>query len=615
MSLLEKKPPAFTWRVFLALIFGIVVLQPASLFLWAVAGQFLFSSGITWIVALLWVELSRLYRSPLTKQEMFTIFAFQWFIGAPSLIFFNLIFQSYVRFSDMSLFFGLRDLIPRWYALPYGSEAFIRRTFFHPDWVMPILVAVISLVISNMIGISLGFFTYDIFVRSEKLPFPYQQATAEAIVSMVENREERLKIITATALVGAVYSGLLYLMPLMTSMKVTVLPIPWADLGPAIQLFLPGSSLGFATDLMTFAVGFLVPIRTIVNMLIGCIAVFVVGNSILLSKGVWTTWSYGASPMLIYRESFLHFWMTPVIGFALVSAILPLIRYREILARSFRGVRGRMDWSKIWPLLLFVLSAFANLILIAILVPHLPFLTLAYLGFAAIGLTFLWTMISANSIGLAGPSVNLPYVYQVIMLGSGSRIPDIWFMPMAVSNAGASWCAYFKLADLCETDRMVVVKACLAVLVLGPITAFIYTGMFWSMAEIPSAVYPWLNQMWPVESMLTLWWPSRGMAGIGLDPQLLAGGASIAAVLFLASRLIPIDLVGLTLGISTLPAFAPTMALGALVGRLIRYIVGGKWWDENRTAVVAGFAIGEGVIGALCASIALISKAIWLLPY
>ena len=614
--------PGLTWNSMLAIIFGVLVVQPAALFLFCTTGQWL--AGVSWIIVLLWVEIGRLFNYRLTKQELFIILSLEGFMTSTAYIPLWLVWQGYVRFSPLSEFFGLRALIPTYWSPPYGSQAFLGRSFFHPDWIAPAMLIIVSWLLSVVSGISLGYFTGQIFVRTQKLPFPIQQTMADAITSMSENLEDRLKVLTVCAVAGLAYAALVYLLPLTTGGAIMPLPIPWADLNYYMDILLPGGSFGIHTDLIAFATGFIVPFNVVVWTLIGSLAVFTFGNHLLVDLGIWKAWAPGSNIMFNWQQSFIHFWIGPVVGMAIMGAILPILRHPRDFINSIRGLTkltaverlsGMIDAK--WLLLLYFAATGGNVALMWYLIPTLPVI---YFAIVIIGFTFIWTMISANSLGLTGRKIVIPYLSYVTVMGSGCREAGVWFMPyFTLSDSGADWCAAMKLADLTSTRYSDYIKAYLITSIVGLIMAFIYVQMLWTMAEMPSAVYPWLQASWPVQTLFALWWAKLGITGVSnIDPLLVAGGAGVVALLFSVSEILhlPFSLIGFIVGVGLIPPFAVTQFLGAIIGRfLLRRLLGKERWDKYVTIIFAGLSIGEGIMITFSAALAMIMKALWILPY
>jgi len=611
-----------TWRSILALIFGCVVLLPAIIFLYCVSGRWL--AGTAWILLLLWNEVGRLFGSRLSKQELFIVYSFERFASTTALVGINLLLHGYMRRSPLSTRFQLREAIPTWFSPPFGSTSFMTRSLFHPDWILPVSVMLGLSFLVQVGGIALGYFFYYLYSRVEKLPFPIHVAAADGIVTLAQRTERRMGIVTIGSFIGMAYGALLYLLPLATVGAVKILPLPWLSLNQYMDVYLPGASLGIGTDLVLFASGFILPFNVVVWMLIGSLAIFTFGNHLLVKWNIWTTWSPGSSIALAWQQSFISFWLVPLIGVGISGALLPILRDPKRFITALRGVSALSSTEKMagfinvkWLLLLYIASMGGIVGLIVFLIPDIPIL---YFICIVVGLNFLWSMISSHALALTGRGIQLPYLYQTLMLGSGYRGAGIWFMPAPVlTEQGSSWCGFFKLAELTETKLSDYVKAWVITVVLGTVFALIYTQALWMMAEMPSSAYPWLQTEWPIQTIFTMWWANIGITGqLTLDLRLLFGAMGVVTIIYAIAELmhLPFSLIGLIAGTTTLPPFTITMMAGALVGRYcLRRIFGRKRWEQYRTVAFAGLVIGEGVMITISAAIGMIQKSLWVIPY
>ena len=470
------------------------------------------------------------------------------------------------------------------------------------------------------------YLVFQIFSEVEKLPFPTYGAMTDAIVALETREESKIKILMLSIILGMFYGVFLYFIPFISGGKAVPIPLPWIDLNYYLQFVLPGASLGFATSLTIFAFSFIIPFNVLLWMFIGAFAVHVIGNTVLVSMGIWKTWAPNTDVFFAYRESITHFWMSPILGISIIAAVLPLIRHPQIISRSIRAMAAAATQEKTgkgfmqpsWLLIMYLIGSIINLIVIWYLIPGAP---LFYLAVVLIGFIFIWNVISANAVAVTGSPILMPQLYQIILMGGGIRDVPSWFMPMYATTApyGATWCGYMKFADLCGVRIREFVKAWIIIVVIGTVMCFFYTQALWSMAEMPSYVYPWLQKTWPVEATIWLWWIDVGTGGHQLlNTQLIVGAAGVVSVIYLLSEFLrlPFSLIGLLIGMNTYIPIVTTQMLGGIMGRFVLpRILGKEFWNKNKSLIAAGLVIGEGVIATISAAIALISKALWVLPY
>ena len=61
--------------------------------------------------------------------------------------------------------------------------------------------------------------------------------------------------------------------------------------------------------------------------------------------------------------------------------------------------------------------------------------------------------------------------------------------------------------------------------------------------------------------------------------------------------------------------FAISLLIGGLLAMWIRRKTGPEWFGRNRNIIVAGLAVGEGVVIGLLAAIAALRNSLIALPY
>jgi len=165
----------------------------------------------------------------------------------------------YFRTSPMAEYFGISDIIPDWCAPSPNSPAVRYKTFFHGDWLFPILVLFSAWTLGKVIDFSLATYLYHQFVEIEKLPFPLANVSAETVLSLTSPQPSKKRVFTITSIIGIVYGIVVYALPLATDYRVSVIPVPFYDLTHYIEDVMPGASLGISTDLVSYTFAFFMP--------------------------------------------------------------------------------------------------------------------------------------------------------------------------------------------------------------------------------------------------------------------------------------------------------------------------------------------------------------------
>jgi len=641
----------YTFRSFLAIFVAASLLLPVSIYIQLTSGAIL-ASAITYITAILFTEISRLMDKPLTKQEIFIIYqaAAPVLLGAPFLEF---VYRFYFFTSPISKSFydpysgkPLSEVIPEWWVPRLPATAV--RSFLNSKWIIPVSLYLVQIFLWLIQEVALAYIMAYIFIEEEKLPYPFAEFPAQMCITLAEREEDRMRIFTTSAILGAIYSIILYGVPTISlglfNTRIVVIPIPWLDLttGPfGIENILPGAILGLATDPLTFTGAFLIPFHTVVYMFIGSIAVWVFGNYLTRTylanyfKEWAIEWARGMTISTVYQRSFLRVWITPFIGFALAVAVFSIFKSRRSNVSAFKSLsRLRTDvlrkgYISLKTLAtLYLAGSLGSILLFHLIVPDFP-LWLAIL--IAIGGGFTYSLVASRSIAESGYPISIPYIWQLAVIGSGYPKVDAWlFSPMfsgltpTVSQLGLpftaspQWGNTIKAAFLTETRPEDFFKAYFTAVVLYTVFSFIYVSFFWSIAPIPSSLYPFTNIQWPVSVATSALWISRQI-GVKVD-TILYSFILVLAVAFIGDTLsrilnFPFSIVGLVAGTYILPANSISLIIGAIIARFLARMYGENWWRKNRGVIVAGVATGEAVVVGIATSIVMLSKATWILPW
>jgi hypothetical protein len=154
------------------------------------------------------------------------------------------------------------------------------------------------------------------------------------------------------------------------------------------------------------------------------------------------------------------------------------------------------------------------------------------------------------------------------------------------------------------------------VLIVSPIAflaGFIFVQAFWSMAPMPSALYPGIQMMWPIQAINQ----SIFIAGerfIRFD--WLIGGAIVAAISYMALYHLGwgATFIGMVAGISTTPPYALATIIGAVLGLIFQRKFG-DMYRKNVATIVAGVSLGLGFAVGIGSAICIILRGIWVKPF
>ncbi|MGD8544927.1 MAG: OPT/YSL family transporter, partial [Candidatus Bathyarchaeota archaeon] len=603
-----------------------VVLLPAVIWLYFATGSLLAAGTAMYTTALVFGELARLSK-PLSKQEIFIIMFGSTtaanFVLAPGLIY-RVFFQS----SPITHQFGLAEVIPRWLVPSPNSPAILQRNLLHPDWILPIALTLVTLLLAKTSAIALGFLFRYLYIEVEKLPFPMAHVQAEICNTMATKESKKIRLFTFSTLISMAYGSLLWAFPIIThavlGRSIFVIPQPWIDVSGWIGSILPGSTFGIATTLTVFAMGLILPLKVILGMFIGSLSFYFAGNAILVHLGIFVDWFPGMGVQDAWTRSILNFWASPMIGLILASVLLPILRHPKNLLKTFGDLlkvptvaRSQKSISLKLIVPVFLFSTLASVLIVWILVPGFR-IWVWLLILLSVGWTFVFSMISARAIGVTGMGPVAPFsgslfVQESAYIATGYVGVDIWFAPLIVDSGGAIFCAAFKTAELTDTNPMDFVKAYFIAFFSALIMDFIYTWAFWRITPIPSALFP--VPTWPLQAAMQGLFITRSFELF--QPTLIIGAAAVGGVLFLLIEMLhlPISLIGIALG-PTLPIpYTVTYMIGAMAAYILEKRKGKTWFNTYRTVIVAGIFTGIGFVVAVGTGIALISQSMWATSY
>ncbi len=602
-----------TWRVILTIIYAAIVFQPVAIWLEWVSGVVI-ALAIEYTVLLFASTLADFSGKPLSRQEAFIIYATTGTVVLESIFAKIFIYNYYKsRYSPPAHAFGLTEVIPNWFVPPAGVT-----TLLDPRWITPILLWVFFFgVLSKLADVSLGYMFHRVYLAEEKLPFPSQRVWAAACITVAEKAKmpRQLKVFTLSAIVGMVYGVILYGFPYV--LGTSVLPIPWIDWTGTIQNFLPGAAIGIATPLSIFTLGFIIPWTVIVSMLMGGIAIYVIGNYLAVSHQAFP-WTSDMSLETIRWQSQQNVWASPMIGLSIAAGVIPLILGRKYILRAFKrssgpkeALEGKGAMPTWLPFVVFVAAAGGSVVISHILAPDFPIWAFIAL---ALGWTLLANIISGRALGEAGLEFNVPYVREGTYLALGYQGVNAWFAPIYVGATGVGWIGGFAGATFTGTSKRDYIMAYILAVPLAYIVSFIAVQAFWSIAPIPSEAYPWTAADWPVRSLFDLLWIKNPLSILSPYWILISFIIGVMVALSCSIFKVPFVLIAFSLGMGQLIPFTVSTFVGGVIGQLLMRKLGKEWWDEYKAVIVAGIGLGEGVVVAISAAIMLIMKAMWISP-
>jgi hypothetical protein len=520
----------FTKRTIAGALFIAIFMVPGNMYLSLMIGGSI-GAAAEWVTVILFIEIAKRSFTTLKKQEIYLLlYVATALIAQESGAFNSLLWNQYFVQSAAAQQFGVASYIPWWVSPQPESEAIISRTFFHRDWLVPIILLIAGMVVGKVSAFCGGYFLFRLTSDYERLPFPFAPIAAQGAMALAEESSGetgwRWRVFSIGTAIGAAFGAIYVAVPAITGVLMTqpvqLLPIPWVDLTQYTGYFLPATPLGFTCHLGPIFVGLVAPFWGIVGAFFG-VVVHTLANPVLHHYGMLPHWFMGMDTIQTQFVNSIDFWMSFGIGitFALTFVgIYQVVRGAHASSsdparknRLLTPPKGRGDFRIAVILGLLALTSIYPIIIAKIFFPVLvgKFLIGLFFFFAFI-YTPIISFINARLIGMVGMTVTIPYVRESIIFLSGYRGVDIWFVPMGIGDYSGN-VQKFREIELSGTRFTSFVKAELFMVPLILIMGLVYSSLLWKMAPIPSPSYPYIQKMWPLQALQQSIWLSSTLRG------------------------------------------------------------------------------------------------------
>ena len=630
----------FDWKTVVGAVFIGFLMMPGSMYLQLVIGTGI-GPAARWVTIILFAELAKRSYSELKQQEIFLLF---YMAGAAlHTPFQGLLWNQYIVQSDAARMLGLTDYIPAWVAPPPESSALLERTFYHRDWLIPILLLIGTQIIQRIDQFGLGYALYRVTSDVEKLPFPMAPVAALGTMALAESTEDREKswkwrVFSIGGVIGLAFGAIYVLLPTVSGLillePIRLIPIPWVDLTGHTEDILPAVATGIQLDLGLVFIGMVLPFWAVMGGLAGLI-ITIVANPILYRHGILTRWHPGMGTVdTIFANNF-DFYLSFGIGLGLSIALIGVWHVLRSFSKShaaqrgslkdlFRPPAGRGDFNFWISIGIYVFSTTSYVGLCLWLVPNFPVMFFLAYGFIY---TPIVSYITARMEGIAGQFVSLPLVREASFIAGakyfGYHGIEIWYAPIPIHNYGQATVS-FREIELTGTSIRGIIKAEIVVFPIVMIASLLFSQFIWRLAPIPSSAYPYAQELWHLQALNTLLMQTSTLEGNSLFYQalsathVLAGmGLGIITYGILTLFGLPIMLVyGMVRGLGqSTPHGLILEVVGALLGRFFFLKRYGAMWRQYAPVLLAGFSCGMGLTGMFAMGITLILKSLERLAY
>jgi hypothetical protein len=624
-------------------LFVAAVMVPGALYMELVAGTGI-GGAAQWVTVLLFVEVAKRANAKLSRAQLFILFYMSGMIMGRSVYGTPLYTQFLVR-SDAAISTGVAAGIPTWVAPANLDE--LPRTFLSKAWLPFLGLFLFREIMSRIDTAVLGYGLFRLTSDIERLPFPMVPVGAQGILAMAEQVEGSAKAAGSNVrwrmfcvgsgigmIFGLVYMGLPTITGSFFDNPLMVFKIPFADFTAYTEDFLPAVATGMSFDMGNLILGMTLPYFSMLGSFIGLIFTFIM-NPILYANGMMPTWKQGDDTVTTLFANNVDFYFSFQIGVSLAIAIYGIAVAIMTVRRNRDTAAGKQSMEEIdrrsklrghvpgkWVCLSYIVTCSSYILLSGWLIDWHPGV-MAVLFFFGFLYTPLISYVTARLEGLAGQVIEIPFITELAFIMSGYTGVKIWFMPIPKSNYGVQVVNY-KQAELLGCKFGSIWKAQFFLFPVIIISTILFSSFIWSLAEIPSAVYPFTMEIWDLNAKnacllysSTLGEYSQFSEALGFW-RFFSGLGSAAVVMsilgwFGAPTMLFFGVVrglGQTAPHTVVPNF-----IGAIIGKYYFERKFGREWRKMIPVVSSGFFVGTGLISMLSVGIVFLSKAISTVSY
>ena len=233
--------------------------------------------------------------------------------------------------------------------------------------------------------------------------------------------------------------------------------------------------------------------------------------------------------------------------------------------------------------------------------------------------------VTARLEGLAGQVLAIPFIKEAAFIMSQYKGIEIWLLPIPLTANYGNDCVQYRVAELLGCSFRSIWKMNLIAMPIVLIFSLVYGQFIWSLAPIPSPMYPYAQELWDFHARSKILVYTSTIDGYSpfleaLKPTYIGVGAGLGLITYfgLAAFGLPIMLLyGTVKGLGqTMPQFVITQLAGALFGR---YIMARKFghehWRKYAVVMFAGFTCGVGLIMMFVTGVKFLASSVYQLPY
>lgn len=674
----------YGWTTFAGILFCGLIMLPGSIYLGLMTGGSL-GAAATWVTVILFSEVARRALRPMNKQQLVVLLhaanvmiaANVLFPGGP---FGQLVFRAFLVTSDAIRDAGMANSFPSWFVPSPESDAILQRNFFHIDWLKPIGLMLFMLTIGVLQKYTLGYFFFRITSDVENLPFPLAPISAQGATALAEADEDartatteevekgsdvaatkmgkkkksiKWRIFSLGVTLGLAFGFLNVGIPAITGLFLEkpffLIPQPFVETTTLTESVLPATPTGVAIDLGIIMMGFVLPFWAVIGTFCAIVMTLIM-NPVLHHFGMLSQWQPGMNTINTTFANSIDFWMSWGIGAGLGIAAVSFYQTLRDFRRKLKAVAARRKeqsavreniWATppgrgdypIWLALVgYVVSALAVITVTWFLLRDwklMPFLFIFSFVYNP-----LISYVNARLLGVAGQQVDIPFVKESSFILSGAKGIDVWLIPSPILNFGGM-AQSFRVNELTGVSFWSLLKAEIVAVPILFVLSMVFWAFIWHSEPVPSAVFPYAQVNWELQSKNTTLLYSSTFVAPGEDPSkksimdsqfmkavhpsIIGTGFGFTVVLFTLLSVfgMPTLLIyGFIRGWGQLPHYMALEIVGALLGR---YYFQKKFGRDNflrmAPVLIAGYSTGVGLIGMATIAMNLIKQAVSSSPF
>jgi hypothetical protein len=508
----------------------------------------------------------------------------------------------------------------------------------------------------------------------EKLAFPLAPIAAQGTMALAEEQKEgkilkekggeseddpaqsvgkrftRWRLFTLGICIGLGFGMLQVGVPAITGLflekPIFLIPQPFIDTTTLSQSVLPATPTGVTFDLGIVFLGMVIPFWAVIGTFLA-ILITMVANPVLYHYGVLDRWQMGMDTVNTTFSNNIDFWMSFGIGagigiaivslFATIRGVMDKLREakEERAEHTGRNVwetpKGRGDYPLWIALVAYTIAALLMIWVVHLLVPQFPLIFLFIFSF--IYSPFI-SYVNARLLGIAGQTVEIPFVREGSFILSGAKGVDVWLAPIPVENYG-SLAQAFRVNELTSVSFWSLLKAELVALPILFLLSLTFWAFIWNANAVPSEAFPNAQIRWELLSKQQALLYSSTFVPPGQNPEdynirdsefmkaihpnVIGGGVITTVGIFTLLSIfgLPVMLIyGFVRGIGELPHYMVLEVVGALLGRLyFQKKFGEKEFLRMAPTVLAGYFTGVGLISMATIAMRLIQQAVSGAPF